>query len=98
MFTKAKCVCMICEIKGNILRIRLSRSITKRLVTNYGRGVYKMGVGKHVKFYPYERREGGEKKISYAEGGHKNCWGSFHMVPSSFSHIEVRGAQKVSTL
>ena len=35
-----------------------------------------------MKFYPYEKGEGGRKSFSHAEGGggHKIFWGSFYVV------------------
>ena len=52
----------------------------KELVTNYGdRGGYKTKGGGHVKFYPYEKGEGGS--FSHAEGsGHTKFWGIFYAV------------------
>ena len=55
------------------------------LVTNYGEGGgLRNGSwrgGGQVKFYPYEKGEGG-KCFSHAEGGggHKMFWGSFYVV------------------
>ena len=45
------------------------RLITKGLVTNYGegQGATKREGGGHMKFYPYEKGEGGS--LSHAEGG-----------------------------
>ena len=50
---------------------------SKGLVTNYGEGGrgYKTGGGGLVKFYPYEKGEGGGKSFNHAEGGGTKSFG-----------------------
>ena len=44
------------------------------LIMGKGRAIERKGG--HVKFYPYEKGEGG-KSFRHAEGGHKKFWGRF---------------------
>ena len=39
-------------------------------------------MGRHVKFYPYEKGGGGgtRKVLAMPKGRHKKCWSSFHVV------------------
>ena len=46
------------------------------LITGRGGGGYRTGGRGHMKFYPYEKGEGG-KSFSHAAGGHKTFWGIF---------------------
>ena len=46
-----------------------------------GRGGATKREGGHVKFYPYEKRGGGGRKVlAILKGGHKKFWGSFYAV------------------
>ena len=53
----------------------------KGLVTNYGEGWATKREGGHVKFYPYEKGEGGGAKVlAMLKRGHKKFWCSFYVV------------------
>ena len=60
-----------------------------------GMGGLQNSRGGHVKFYPYEKGEGGGKSFSHAEGGgHKKFRGSFNTGAWSISHNDGGGGTK----
>ena len=65
-----------------------------------GRGGYKTGGGRHVKFNPYEKGGGGAEKVLsmlMGGGGHNKFWGSFYTivlgVRKKFPLFEKSGAR-----
>ena len=49
------------------------------LITGRGAGGTKREREGQVKFHPYKKGVGGEKRFNHAEVGHNKFWGSFHM-------------------